>query len=233
MSEPLDEKWRKVRQVWEVIDSLRGEPGCPWDKKQTPHSVQTYLIEEAHEAAAAIRSGDLREAAEEIGDVLFMVFFLAHLYEEQGSFTLEDAADSITQKMIRRHPHVFGDVTVSSTREVKENWEKIKAYEAKSNGKPKAEVPESLPALVRAYQMISRRVSRGFGADWEDARLHAGILVSKVSTIEERLENDGRLDADLLGDAFIELVNLARTQSIRPEDCLHDRLRALSAEGKL
>jgi MazG family protein len=233
MSGQLDERWRKVRQLWEIIDSLRGEPGCPWDKKQTPQSVQTYLLEEAHEAAAAIRADDLNEAAEELGDVLFMVFFLVHLYEEQGSFTLDDAADSIIQKMIRRHPHVFGDVTVNSTREVKENWEKIKAGEAAANGKTKGEIPESLPALVRAYRMISRKVSGSTGKDWDDVRSRTGALTAKAQAIEKNLENGSRLDAETLGDILIELVNIARIQGFRPEDCLHERLKTLSASGEL
>src|SRR5512147_2007808 len=111
-------RWGEVGAIWEIIDQLRGEPGCPWDRKQTPESVQTYLVEEAHEAASAVRSGDVEEAAEELGDLLFMVFFIIHLYEEQGEFQLDAVCDHITEKMIRRHPHVFGETKVKSTREV-------------------------------------------------------------------------------------------------------------------
>ena len=122
--EGLAERFLHVARIWEVIDQLRGEPGCPWDRKQTPQSVQTYLVEEAHEAAAAIVADDSHETRDELGDLLFMTLFVVHLYEESGVFSLEEVCSRIVAKMIRRHPHVFGDTVVESSREVRDNWER-------------------------------------------------------------------------------------------------------------
>jgi MazG family protein len=219
-------RWEKVRAVWEIIDRLRGEPGCPWDRKQTPESVQTYLVEEAHEAASAVRSGHVREIADELGDLLFMVLFLVHLYEEDRKFTLEKVCDLVSEKMIRRHPHVFGDVTVHSTREVRDNWEKIKAGEKAAAGTSESVVPESLPALMRAYRIISR-LSQQENTQWNDVDARSGEFVSKSRRLAELMEESAFVSQDLFGELLIEIVNLARIKGYRAEDCLHASLKQL------
>ncbi|MFP5212501.1 MAG: MazG family protein [Acidobacteriota bacterium] len=224
-----DNRWNKVRRVWEIVDSLRGEPGCPWDKKQTPESVQTYLIEEAHEAAAAIRTGDFREAAEELGDVLFMVLFLAYMYEERGDFSLEDVCDTVAEKMIRRHPHVFGDVEVNSVKEVKDNWEKIKAGEKEAEGRrPKSSIPESLPSLVRAYRMIAR-LSQKDEERWNDVEATSKRFFEKSRDLHERVARGESVPPQAFGEMLASVVNLARLKGYRSEDCLHETLRGLEA----
>lgn len=219
-----------MRAIWEIIDRLRGESGCPWDRKQTPESVQTYLVEEAHEAASAVRSGCCEDIADELGDLLFMVFFLVHLYEEQGVFTLDQVCEAITEKMIRRHPHVFGDVTVRSSQEVKDNWEKIKAGEKAVSGKSSGGVPESLPALMRAYRILSR-ISGREGSPWNDSGTRAREISKDSRCLADLVVGGAPVPGDLIGAVLLEVVNLARLSGHRAEDCLHSALRALPVDG--
>ena len=212
-----NDRWGKLQRLWQIIDRLRGENGCPWDRQQTPASVQTYLVEEAHEAAAAIRAGAVEEAAEELGDLLFMVFFMIHLFEEDDRFTLDEVCDRITEKMIRRHPHVFGNTMVASAADVRSNWDKIKEKEKKRFGAGLG-VPETLPALIRAYRLLSRvKNSEVLGVP--DAE--AGAVLHDCAL---RLERNG-MDKDQasfwVARGLVALVALARRCGVRPEDCLH------------
>ena len=218
--------WNEVKGVWELIATLRGESGCPWDRKQTPESVQTYLLEEAHEAAAAVRANDREEAAEELGDLLFMVFFIVQMYQDRGDFTLKEVAETICEKMVRRHPHVFADLTVNSTREVMDNWEKIKKEEKASSEKSKSGIPESLPALVRAYRTLARTV-RDPADPRNDPAASAGVLLSDVDEMRRRVASGEPVPMETWGDLLLGVVNLARLSGYRAEDCLHDRVGAL------
>lgn len=226
MNENENGRWEQVRRIWEIIDRLRAENGCPWDRKQTPETVQTYLVEEAHEAAAAVRSGRTGEAAEELGDLLFMVFFLTHLYEEQGTFRLDDVCDLICSKMIRRHPHVFGDTGIRSIQDIKDNWEKIKAAEKAATGKPSGSVPDSLPALIRAHRMISR-LAHEDGDNWGDVEKQTHALAALSEDLVARLSAGVPPPSEAFGDLLLAIVNVARIAGYRAEDCLHTRLRTL------
>jgi len=226
MNENENGRWEQVRRIWEIIDRLRGEDGCPWDRKQTPETVQTYLMEEAHEAAAAVRSGRTLEAAEELGDLLFMVFFLTHLYEERGSFRLDDVCDLICSKMVRRHPHVFGGVDVQSVQDVKDNWEKIKAAEKTASGKSSEGVPDSLPALIRAHRMISR-LAGGKDDNWSDREKQTRKLAALSEDLVSRVSKGAPSAPEELGDLLLAVVNVARIEGYRAEDCLHARLRSM------
>ena len=121
VKETKTDRWNAIEEILRIIERLRSETGCPWDRKQTPETIQTYLVEESHEAAAAVRAKKVEEVAEELGDVLFMAFFLVYLYEQRGDFSLEEVCRRISEKMIRRHPHVFGGTSVNSAEEVKDN----------------------------------------------------------------------------------------------------------------
>jgi MazG family protein len=220
----LNDRWDKVKGVWEIIEKLRGESGCPWDRKQTPETVQTYLVEEAHEGAAAVRSGKVDDVAEELGDVLFMVFFLTYLYEQQGAFTLEDVCASVTGKMIRRHPHVFGDTSVGSVQEVKDNWEMIKAGEKSAIGKKPDPVPESLPALIRAYRIITRAAQKDNGK-LNNIEEQSQSFAQKSGELIDQIRNGDSPSQESLGELFLELVNIARLKGYRAEDCVHQRLK--------
>ncbi len=217
------EKWQKVRSIWDIIHQLRGESGCPWDRKQTPGSLQAYLLEESHEAAAAIRGERHEEVCEELGDLLFMVLFLVYLYEETDRFALEDVCDRICEKMVRRHPHVFGNLTVESSQEVMDNWEKIKAGEKKSQKNKMDAVPASLPALLRAHRMVSRLKGQEKDA-WNDVPFRARQLAARSDEVAGLVENGKEVKPEIIGDMLLELVNLARVNGYRAEDCLHRRL---------
>jgi len=218
------DRWERVRHIWQIIDRLRSETGCPWDRKQTPESVQTYLIEEAHEAAAAVRAGSVEEAAEELGDLLFMVFFMIHLYESQGELSLEEVCERITEKMIRRHPHVFGDVHVQTAQDVRDNWEKIKAGEKASKGAAPACVPESLPALMRAYRMSSR-LSQQPDTRLNDLDDRVRHFASEAQRLSKDLAQGVSVSSETFGRLLWDMANLARLKGYRAEDCLHDYLR--------
>jgi len=231
MEDTGDARWNGVRRIWEIIDELRGELGCPWDRKQTPASVQTYLVEEAHEAAAAIRAGNSREAAGELGDVLFMVLFLIHLYEESGTFRLEEVCELINSKMIRRHPHVFGDTSVESAREVRDNWERIKAQENKGAQANAADsIPDSLPALLRAYRIQSRLAQRN-GDEWGSPEIQARRFLESSQSLVRDLLDDAPTSAERFGEILFHLVSLARLRGLRSEDCLHLFLNSLGGGG--
>ena len=221
-----DQRWEKIFGVWKIIDRLRGESGCPWDRKQTPESVQTYLIEEAHEAAAAVRAGQVDEVAEELGDLLFMAFFLIHLYEEKGLFGLDEVGEGICDKMIRRHPHVFGGATAETAREVRDNWEKIKADEKAATGKVGGGIPESLPALMRGYRMVSR-LSHAEGSLWDDRELQIKEFLQDTQALAAHLDSGVSVPPGVFGKLLLDLVNLARLRGYQAELCLHDFLHSL------
>jgi MazG family protein len=227
VKETKTDRWNAIEEILRIIERLRSETGCPWDRKQTPETIQTYLVEESHEAAAAVRAKKVDEVAEELGDVLFMAFFLVYLYEQRGDFSLEEVCRRVSEKMIRRHPHVFGETSVSSAEEVKDNWEMIKAQEKRASGKTQTEpVPDSLPALIRAHRILSR-LSQKDDANWNDLLKQGREFAGESKELASKIES-GRLDSeDDLGRLLARLVNIARLKGYRAEDILHNFLRKL------
>jgi MazG family protein len=215
---------------------LRGSNGCPWDRQQTHASLRKFLIEETYEVLDAMESADPRKFSEELGDLLLQVVFHAILAEESGGFTMSDVIESVHTKMVRRHPHVFGDVKAGTSAAVLKNWEQIKAEERAAEGKPSGKdaaadsilggVPRSLPAVLEAYQ-LTRRASR-VGFDWEDL---AGIfdkLEEERREIESTLKSvapakakapDAHLEEEV-GDLLFVGVNIARFLGVDPEIAL-------------
>ena len=159
----------------EIMDTLRGEAGCPWDKKQTRDSLKPYLIEEAYEVREAIEEKDAMKLKEELGDLLYQILFHARISKEESEFDIEDVLSASCEKMVRRHPHVFGDKKADSAEEVLKQWEEIKKGEKGNDRKSILEgVPAHLPALLRAHQLQARAARVGF--DWE----HVDQVFAKV-----------------------------------------------------
>lgn len=209
-----------------LVDTLRGENGCPWDRKQTTQSLSVYLIEEVFELVEAIASGSREAICEELGDVIFQMVFMTRLLQEEGKFDLGEIIDLNTEKMVRRHPHVFGDTTVADSAEVQKQWRRIKQKE--THHTPRTSildgVPSGLPALMRAYRVSERAAGSGF--DWEDL----GGVMEKVE--EEWAEfktalGEGQAAPETreavameFGDLLFTLVNVARFAKIHPETAL-------------
>ncbi len=209
---------QRFEKLIRILDTLRGENGCPWDKEQDEQSISNYFLEEVYEALEAIRSGDAASVAEELGDVLMEVVFLARIYKEKKAFTIADAIASINAKMIRRHPHVFGDKTVASSSEVVTDWNKGKQQE-KARQSLFDGIVKLAPALHSAYQ-IGVRVS-SFGFDWENASDALEKVKEETSELESAIKTGTKEHIfQEIGDAFFSLVNVSRKLGINPEIAL-------------
>ncbi len=219
-----------IDKLLRLIETLRGENGCPWDRQQTPRSISVYLTEELYELIDAIETGDTERVCEELGDVLFHIFFIARIYEESGRFDIGRVASVNVAKMIRRHPHVFGGDQVADTGQIRRRWHEIKKAEKKQNPDESIldSVPVQLPALMRAYRLSERAASIGF--DWEDID---GVMEKvKEEWTELQLaaaEKDRNQVADEFGDLLFTLVNLARFARIHPETALTTAIRKFEA----
>ena len=207
-----------------LVKTLRGKHGCPWDQKQTPRNAAVYLIEEVFELVDAIEIGNPEHIREELGDVLFHIVFIARMFQERGKFDLSDVAQSITEKMIRRHPHVFGEENVKTSEEIVENWHKIKLSENKSTGKTGKQssldsVPVQLPALIRAYRISDRVAKTGF--DWLEIDEALENVEQELTEIKSILNTENsEILSQKLGDFLFILVNIARLAKIHPEIAL-------------
>ena len=217
-----------MQRLLEIMDRLRDPGGCPWDREQTLRSLTPYLLEEAHEVIEAIEAGDAAHHREELGDLLFQVVFQARIAREEGKFDFADVCDGISEKLMRRHPHVFGDVSVSGSREVVKNWERIKAEERKEKGLSERSaiggVPVSLPALVRAERLTEKAGAVGF--DWPDARSVLAKVREELAELSEAMDGGvpERIEAEL-GDLLFAVANLGRWVKAHPEEALRGTLR--------
>jgi len=206
----------------EVMDRLRGEGGCPWDREQTRESLKPYLIEEAYEAVEALEESPQEAMVEELGDVLFQIVFHARIGRERGEFTMADILQQVTRKMVRRHPHVFGDRTVRSSKEALVQWEAIKRSETAGDGPPRSVldgVPRGLPALLRAQRIQAKAARVGF--DWQSAEAAWTKAREEIRELDDALgQGDRARIGEELGDLFFSLVNVARLLDMDAEDCL-------------
>jgi tetrapyrrole methylase family protein/MazG family protein len=203
-----------LTQLVKVIHRLQEPDGCPWDREQTHQSLARHLLEETHEALEAVDSGDPERLREELGDLLLQVVFHAEIGAREGAFDIDDVAQTVVDKLIKRHPHVFGDVKVSSADEVLVNWERIKSEE-KGEHPVDHEIPPSLPALARASK-VQRRAA-GIGFDW---RTREGAL-SKVREELDELENapPERVEEEM-GDLLFAVASLGRRMNVDTETAL-------------
>ena len=215
----------QITQLLDIMAKLRSpDGGCPWDLEQNFTTIAPYTIEEAYEVAEAIAQNDKESLREELGDLLLQVVFHAQMAKEESSFDFEDVARSINEKMIRRHPHVFGDATIATADAQVENWEKIKQAERgtkSANASVLADVPAALPALMRAQKLQSRAARVGF--DWPDTRGVIDKIREELAEVEEAIaEGDKNHVAEELGDLLFAVVNLARFVGGDAETSLRD-----------
>lgn len=209
-----------INDLIQIVKILRAPGGCQWDGEQTHQSIRRNFLEEAYEVAEAIDQGSVEHLREELGDVLLQVVFHASIEEDAGRFDLNDVADGISRKLIYRHPHVFGSVSVSSTDEILSNWEELKKAEKGQASQADAvdAVARSLPALWRAEKVQKKAAKVGF--DWPDVSGAMDKLSEEVYELKDAIEGRGSVFEEL-GDLLFAAVNAARFLGVDPEDALH------------
>jgi ATP diphosphatase len=239
---------RDIVRLIEIMAALRTPGnGCPWDLEQTFRTIAPYTIEEAYEVADAIARGDLNDLKDELGDLLLQVAFHARMAEEQGAFDFGDVVETVTAKLVRRHPHVFADAEGRTAEAVEGLWERIKSEEKAERGEAAATgalagVPVALPALTRALKLQNK--AGGVGFDWNDPRAVLAKIREEANEIEAELDNPDKAEAAAeVGDLLFAVVNLVRHLGADPEDILRQANlkferrfgsieRALAARGK-
>ncbi len=209
-------------RILKIMDELREQ--CPWDKKQTLDSLRILTIEEAYELSDAIVQKNMEELKKELGDVFLHLLFYSRIASEQKSFDINDVVDTLAEKLIRRHPHIYGEVNADNEEQVKQNWEKIKQTERKKEKGVMSGVPASLPSMVKAFRIQEKAAAVGF--DWE----HTAQVVDKVKEeLEEWMSavraNNKEESQKEFGDLIFALVNVARFLKINPDDALEQTNR--------
>lgn len=214
-----------LSELRKIVEALIAPDGCPWDREQTPVSLCEYVLEEAHELVEAVRRGSAAEVAEEMGDVLFLLVFIAILYERRGDFSLGTAVEQISAKMIRRHPHVFQGTVFASREEQLAAWESIKRAEhPDQDGRPAGifdSLPRSLPPLLKAYRIHSKAARAGF--TWsEDQDVEQQAEAEWLELLDAFASNDKAAQSHELGDLIFTLVELGRRKDIKASAALDE-----------
>ncbi len=202
-------------RLLDIMDELREK--CPWDKKQTIQSLRHLTIEETYELGEAILDNDLNEVKNELGDLLLHLVFYAKIGSESKAFDIADVANAICEKLIHRHPHIYGDVVVADDEEVKQNWEKLKLKEGRKS--VLEGVPKGLPALVKASRIQDK--AKGVGFDWEHPDQVWDKVLEEIQEFRDEVENQNQQQMESeFGDVLFSLINYARFLNINPEDAL-------------
>jgi XTP/dITP diphosphohydrolase len=211
----MNDKLKAFERLLNIMDELRTQ--CPWDKKQTMESLRHLTIEETYELADAILDGNMSEISKEIGDLMLHLVFYSRIASETKEFDIADVLNALCEKLITRHPHIYGDVKVTTEEEVKENWEKIKLKEG--NKSVLSGVPKSLPALVKASRIQDKAKAVGF--DWENRDQVWEKVKEEIDELHEEVSsgNKAKIEEEF-GDLFFSLVNYARFINVNPEDAL-------------
>ncbi len=212
----MDKRLEEFKRLLDIMDELRVK--CPWDSKQTNQSLRTLTLEEVYELTEAVADENDDEIKKELGDILLHIVFYAKIGEENGTFNIEDVIKGINEKLIFRHPHIFGDVKVSSAKDVEENWERIKLKEGKKKT-VLGGIPKGLPALVKAHRIQDK--ARGVGFDWDEKeQVWEKVLEEYHELMEEvRTANEERVEEEF-GDFMFSIINAARLYGINPENAL-------------
>lgn len=217
MSHNTQEKLEAMRRVMETLDILRVK--CPWDAKQTNESLRPNTIEEVFELAQALGDDSTDDIRKELGDVLLHILFYSKIADEKGQFDIADVCDALNDKLIFRHPHVFGETKADNAQAVAENWEKIKLHEKGGNKSVLAGVPRALPALVKAFRIQEKAANVGF--DWESPEQVWDKVKEETREVESEIaaKNKDALEAEF-GDLLFAVVNAARKYGVNPENAL-------------
>lgn len=211
--------YENLEQLIDVIRRLRAPGGCQWDREQTHKSLRPNMLEEAYEAVDAIDSNDMKHLREELGDVLLQVVLHAQIAQEEGFFNIDDVAKGIKDKLIHRHPHVFGNIIVNSTDEILNNWDKLKAEEKPHRKSAMDGISKAQSALMSAQKISKRAVKKGF--EWPDEKSLYNCIFSEFDEFKEACkENDSDNMEEELGDILFAIVNLARWNNIDAEQAL-------------
>ena len=212
----------EVVKLVKIMKKLRGPEGCPWDRKQDYYSLKPYIIEEAYEVVEALEKENINMLKEELGDLLLQVVFQAQIGRERDEFDLKDIFYTVSEKMIRRHPHVFGDKTADDVSEVMINWENIKDKEKKDRKQKNSlldGISRSSPALNQAYEVQAK--AAGVGFDWDEVTDVVAKIEEELNEVQEAIKNNKENEVkDELGDLLFAVVNLARFFSVDPEVAL-------------
>jgi MazG family protein len=219
---------RSFDELVALMTRLRGPEGCPWDRKQTLASLKPFIVEEAYEVVEAIDRNERAALAEELGDFLLQVVFVAEITREEGSFDIYDVITNIHDKLVRRHPHVFGNVEAKDAEQVLVNWEKLKNEERKAENKSVlAGVPQSLPALLKASRLTEKAARVGF--DWRRAEDVFAKIDEEVEELREAVEEKEQQKIhDEIGDLLFSIANIARKLDVNAEEALQSANRKFS-----
>ena len=224
LTEKQQEAGEKFVELVKIMERLRAPGGCPWDRKQTFDTIKPYLLEESYEVMDAIDKRDWAGLEEELGDLLLQPVFFAAMAAEEKLFTISDSLDAINQKLIRRHPHVFGDANAETPEDVKQRWDEIKKQEKAAKRQAAAEsvldgVPRTLPALVEAEKITQK--AAGVGFEWPDVSGVVAKIQEEAAELANAQSGQSREEIEHeVGDLFFTLVNLARFLKIDPEQAL-------------
>lgn len=211
--------YRNLEKLIETVRILRSPQGCEWDRAQTHKTLKPNMLEEAYEAVDAIDSGDTANLQEELGDVLLQVLLHSQIADDEGEFTLDDVAKELNEKLIHRHPHVFGNIKVSSTQDIIDNWDKLKKEEKKDRKSAMDGISKSQAALMSAQKISKRAVKQGF--EWPDENSLYECIQSEIKEFKEaELEQNKDHMEEEMGDILFAIVNLARWNKIDAEQAL-------------
>ena len=217
MSNSRDERLAALGKVMDTLDILRVR--CPWDAKQTNESLRANTIEEVYELAQALINDDTADIKKELGDVLLHILFYSKIADEKAQFDIADVANALNDKLVFRHPHVFGEVKVENSHDVETNWEKIKLKEKGGNRTVLAGVPEALPALIKSYRIQEKAANVGF--DWEKREDVWDKVKEEMGEVSEAIVKGDKTDIEAeFGDLIFSVVNAARLYGVNPENAL-------------
>lgn len=210
---------RQFQSLVEIVTHLRGPQGCPWDKQQTHESLTRFAIEEAHELAEALESNDSTAIREELGDLLLQVVLNAEIARQNQSFSIEDVIETLCDKMIRRHPHVFSEQQVNSAEEVKQNWEEIKRQEKKPSTSQGFELPKDLPALLASFKIGEK--TKKYNFDWTSLPPVIEKVKEELAELEMAVQNNDPVNIqEEIGDLLFSVAQVARHLAVDPEQAL-------------